>query len=508
MKTTQPTTIVRILATLALPGVLLALGAVRAPAQNMIANGDFTANAAGYVVWPGYMDPPGAGNPTAISGWINYLATAMGVNGAATSVGNPFGPTINANHTYAFLQGMGLLGQYLPASYTTNAQYRLEFDVAGRMGEVNVPFQVVIGETADHFTTGSLLADPGAFKHYAYTFTSPAVFDGGFGGPSLRLWNLTGGGEAINFANVSLVPLPLPGRLPLLTDSYNSADSSNLNADLSRQSGLLAPVSYIAGFSPPDAIEIKDNALTATLADTGGDHSFIVAPVQDFIGYEVNRSFRVECDIAVQATTGPTHHIWAGVSVRGVNPGMGVTAPDSFSMYVRPDGGFEVFDGAPPAIAGGGGGSLNGLTNYHVVIDVTNDVVRIKVNDMPVPFYGGGYSHTIVNATSGNHVAFSSFALAVAAPTAVKYDNLVVSVPLVPAPAPTLLNPAYDPGTSTASFQFNSVAQGFYVVESKVNLDDPVWTKVSTIFGTGGLENVSVPSPAGSGYFRLRVPQP
>jgi hypothetical protein len=59
-----------------------------------------------------------------------------------------------------------------------------------------------------------------------------------------------------------------------------------------------------------------------------------------------------------------------------------------------------------------------------------------------------------------------------------------------------------------ASFQFNSVAEGIYVLESKVNLSDPAWTKMSTIVGTGGLQNVSVASPSASGFFRLRVPLP
>jgi hypothetical protein len=90
--------------------------------------------------------------------------------------------------------------------------YKLEFDAAGRAGEANVVFAVEVAEGGGHFSTGGLIANPDAFNHYSYTFTSPAVFDGGNGGPSLRLWLVdTGlGAVAVNYANVSLVVVPEP----------------------------------------------------------------------------------------------------------------------------------------------------------------------------------------------------------------------------------------------------------------------------------------------------------
>jgi hypothetical protein len=511
MKTTRQTTISRTLNSLILAGLLTMVGVAPASAQNLIVNGDFTANAAGFTNWPGYLLTWSAGNPADITGWLDYTGTPMGLNGAATTASSVFGPTVPGGHTFAFLQGPGLLGQFLPlSSYTPSTMYKLEFDAAGRAGEANVVFAVQIGETGEHFSTGNLIANPDAFNHYSHTFTSPAVFDGGNGGPSLRLLLIdTGlGAVAVNYANVSLVALPLPARLSLLTDTYDTADSLDINAGLAtRQSGVLAPITYTpAQSSASDLVEISTNALKFTRLDNTGTHSMLAAPVQNFFDYEVNSSFRLECDINIQSALDWAS--WAGISLRGASVGMVVAQADCFSLYVRSDGGHEVFDGAPPNIAAGGGGTLNGQTNFHVVIDVSTNVVRITINGMAMPFNNGTYSHVIANANAGNHVNFVGFATADAAPTTITFDNVVFSVLPPTTPAPTLLNPAYDTGTSMASFQFNSVAEGIYVLESKVNLSDPAWTKMSTIAGTGGLQNVSVASPSASGFFRLRVPLP
>jgi hypothetical protein len=78
----------------------------------------------------------------------------------------------------------------------------------------------------------------------------------------------------------------------------------------------------------------------------------------------------------------------------------------------------------------------------------------------------------------------------------------------VATPALTIVNPAYDSGTGTASFQFDSVAEGFYVLESKASLNDPAWTWVSNIVGAGGSQSVSFPSASPTLFFRLRVPVP
>ena len=222
---------------------VLAGGAGAAHAQNLVANGDFTANAAAFATSPGYT---GGANPAAITSWGNIIPGLVGVNGAATPLGNIFGPVNAGGHNYAFIQGgVVMLGQNLPVSYTPNKMYELSFDAAARNGNPSVSFRVQIGDaTQTHVTTqvggvDVLIGKPAAFTHYSYTFTSPATFDGA---PSIQLYNLTVGDNTINFANVSLVASPEAVRTNVLTDTFNTPDTFDLDADLAtRESGLRHP---------------------------------------------------------------------------------------------------------------------------------------------------------------------------------------------------------------------------------------------------------------------------
>ena len=176
---------------------------------NIIGNGDFTANAAGYTVWPGYnQDGLSGHNPAGITDWVNASGAGKGVNGAAVSfAGSPFGPTTTGGRTYALLQGAGTLTQYLPITYAPGKAYQLNFDAAARAGEFSIPFQVQIGDASQtHFTTQvegvDLIGNNAAFVPYVYIFNAPATFDGT---PSINLYNLVAsGGTTIDFANVSL----------------------------------------------------------------------------------------------------------------------------------------------------------------------------------------------------------------------------------------------------------------------------------------------------------------
>ena len=44
-----------------------------------------------------------------------------------------------------------------------------------------------------------------------------------------------------------------------------------------------------------------------------------------------------------------------------------------------------------------------------------------------------------------------------------------------------------------------------YTVERKSRLDDPSWTTVEVITGSGGLKQFTRPATGGSSFFRLRV---
>jgi len=71
----------------------------------------------------------------------------------------------------------------------------------------------------------------------------------------------------------------------------------------------------------------------------------------------------------------------------------------------------------------------------------------------------------------------------------------------IPAPILTLLPPTPD----AVGFRFSTVLGQNYVIERKLTLDDPAWTLVDALPGTGGLLQFTRPTTNGSSFFRLRV---
>lgn len=99
---------------------VLAGGAWATHGQNLIANGDFTANAAAFTNWPGYV---GGENPATILDWDHFNGGSPGVNGAAVGfASSPFGPTDDGGLAYAFIQGDGGVMQGLPGTYLGGVQ--------------------------------------------------------------------------------------------------------------------------------------------------------------------------------------------------------------------------------------------------------------------------------------------------------------------------------------------------------------------------------------------------
>jgi hypothetical protein len=197
--------------------LLAGVGASRA--QNLVLNGDFTANAAGFTAWPGYVGFNSI-NPSAITDWGNSVG-GCGLNGSATAA-TVFGPTTqNGYSAFAFIQGyVGALTQNLP-TLAVNTTYVLSFDVAGRGGnnESGELFRVQIGDATQVYVSTQvagddvLVADPAQFHTLTYTFTTPASFNGV---PSVQLYNIGNtndpaqSGDTVNFANVSVVAQGLP----------------------------------------------------------------------------------------------------------------------------------------------------------------------------------------------------------------------------------------------------------------------------------------------------------
>jgi hypothetical protein len=170
------------------------------PGTNLIVNGNFSANAASFTNWPGYILPWSSGNPAAITGWMNLTNLLVGVNGIATSAGDAFSPSSTDGRTYAFIQG-GVNGLAQNLALSANTTYQLDFEVAARVG--NTPnYQVLLGDGTQVFYTLTNVANNVAFVHVSATFTTPSSFKAT---PFIQLLNLTPGDNTIDFANVSLV---------------------------------------------------------------------------------------------------------------------------------------------------------------------------------------------------------------------------------------------------------------------------------------------------------------
>ena len=190
------------------------------PPPNLVLNGDFTANAAGFTAWPGYISYQG--NPPTITDWAGIVGGGnIGVNGKETGA-TVFGPTSqNSYNAYALIQGyVEGLAQNLP-TLAVNTTYLLSFDVAGRggNGESGELYRVQIGDATQTYVSTQvggadvLVADPEQFHTLTYAFTTPASFNGS---PSIQLYNIGNTnvpaqtGDTVDFASVFIVAQGLP----------------------------------------------------------------------------------------------------------------------------------------------------------------------------------------------------------------------------------------------------------------------------------------------------------
>jgi autotransporter-associated beta strand protein len=176
-----------------------------ATAQNLVTNGNFTANAALFTTFPGYAGS--GGNPAAIPNWTLMSGLNYGVNGTGTA-STVFGPVNSGGNTYVFLQNAPIeLAQTLPG-LVPNTTYTVSLQAAGRYQatESNDLFQVQIGDTSTvYFTSGSVLATNAVFQAYSYTFTTPATFSGM---PTIQLYNVSATGDhTLDFTAISVVVL-------------------------------------------------------------------------------------------------------------------------------------------------------------------------------------------------------------------------------------------------------------------------------------------------------------
>ena len=209
------------LKSLAIVGVLAAVGAVSAHAASVLVNGDFTANASLFNAQTGfgaigYINEPNVANsnPSTIPGWdLQYAVQGWyyyGLNGAATGLPengiNSWGPSNPGGRTYMFLYPAAANASQV-LSLAPLTEYQLDFDVAQTATSAAFSWGLSIVDGATTYYNGTAVANNLAFDHVTFTFTTTASALS----PTITLMNVNSDYQhAIDFANVTLQLAPVP----------------------------------------------------------------------------------------------------------------------------------------------------------------------------------------------------------------------------------------------------------------------------------------------------------
>jgi hypothetical protein len=207
---------------IAIVGALTAGAVAAAHAQNLVANGDFTANASLFAYDNvGIANGPNtpSANPSTIPGWDLLYQTYgwyyYGINGPLTGVTYPnyWGPATPGGLTYMFeYPGGANASQNL--SLAANTTYNLSYQVgASQWNPGACTYGVTIADGAATYYTASAVANSLAFDTITTTFTTPATITGT---PVINLEDVAGPySSAVDFANVSITPVPEPTTIAL-----------------------------------------------------------------------------------------------------------------------------------------------------------------------------------------------------------------------------------------------------------------------------------------------------
>jgi hypothetical protein len=198
--------------------VAIVLSSIGTSSANLITNGDFSANASAFTGWPGYASWTsifgGLETNPAISGWNMNVEFGAGVNGKDTFSTFPapgpivaFGPSVQQatpDRNWAFLQGDGVAILQV-INVTPGVEYTVSFEAAGRAGlaakgsayayDGNLASLLPGGKFNQTYSDVNFVPD-------SYTFT-PTLSTA-----TVVFQNAGGGGDAVNFTNVAVVPEP------------------------------------------------------------------------------------------------------------------------------------------------------------------------------------------------------------------------------------------------------------------------------------------------------------
>lgn len=184
-------------------------------AANMVANGDFSANADDFTQFPGYINQPNNANFVQDWNFVNgpgNTGTSVGINGDGLPFSQPFGPADNSGvDNFLFIQnganqsGFKAFTQVLDLS--PNATYDISFAAAVRNNGNGGLGRVQIGDaTTVYYTSGNQNWGSAAFTTFNDSFSTGASFNGPV---TIQLYGFANGRDtAVAYSNISVTPSP------------------------------------------------------------------------------------------------------------------------------------------------------------------------------------------------------------------------------------------------------------------------------------------------------------
>ncbi len=182
---------------------------------NIIVNGDFSANASSYVVYPGNdskKSSTAVTNPASPTGWAG--STNDGVQG--TDVGftpkTSFSPTsVNGVTDYAFIHFASTLSQSF--TVTPGATYTVSFEAASQSGQTppTLTAYVLDGTTSktNPLASNSPTLSSASFNPVSFNFTA------GTASTDTLLFETSTNNNAADITDVSIAPVPEPAAMGL-----------------------------------------------------------------------------------------------------------------------------------------------------------------------------------------------------------------------------------------------------------------------------------------------------
>lgn len=207
-------------------------------ATNVVANGDFSANAAMFTNWPGYV---GGSNPASITAWT-YSGGNRGINGEGITT--PFGPkTQSAVKYFAFIQQAGSSQLSQTIQLTPQSEYFIGFLAASRDVDPTATGRVVVADSvATFYDSGAIHWSTNNFQLVTASFTTSNSISGPV---TIKLMNVSPVNESVCFSDVSIDPV-------LFSDDFNSSKSVSLTDPKYRSDGSIRSAIRYAWTSTTD----------------------------------------------------------------------------------------------------------------------------------------------------------------------------------------------------------------------------------------------------------------